>query len=142
MIKSNRLLRQGRQAYCTHVVDTEKQTSKLEEIPVMNELEDVSPEDLLGLPPEMEIKFTIDLVPGTEPISKARNRMAPVEMKELAIQRSYKALCILIWSPCVIREKERWDDALDYRELNKMTIKNSYPLPRIDGLWSGLFFED
>ena len=65
---------------------------------MVNEFSDVFPDELPGLPPDREIEFAIDLAPGTEPVSKAPYRMAPVEMKELASQlqellekRSYKA---------------------------------------------------
>ena len=58
---------------------------KLEDIPIVREYPDVFPEDLPGLPPEREVEFTIDLVPGTGPMSKAPYRMAPVELKELKV---------------------------------------------------------
>ncbi|RVW26566.1 Transposon Ty3-G Gag-Pol polyprotein [Vitis vinifera] len=58
----------------------------LEDIPIVREYPDVFPEDLPGLPPEREVEFTIDLVPGTGPMSKAPYRMAPVELKELQVQ--------------------------------------------------------
>ncbi|KAL5578553.1 hypothetical protein UlMin_020254 [Ulmus minor] len=73
--------------------------------------------DLPGIPPDREIEFKIDLLPGTAPISKAPYRMAPAELRELQITMR---MCI------------------DYRELNKVTIKNKYPLPRIDDLFDQL----
>ncbi|KAK1375434.1 CCHC-type domain-containing protein [Heracleum sosnowskyi] len=86
MIQTKRLLRQGCEAYLAYVIDTEKEVSKLEDIPVVSEFPDVFPEELPGLPPDREIEFAIDLTPGAEPVSKAPYRMAPVEMKELAKQ--------------------------------------------------------
>ncbi|XP_074342767.1 uncharacterized protein LOC141680439 [Apium graveolens] len=86
MMEAKRFLRQGCQAYLAHVTDIEKHTPKIKEIPVVNEFEDVFPEELPGLPPDREIEFTIGLAPGTQPISKAPYRMALIEMKELAIQ--------------------------------------------------------
>ncbi|XP_074342240.1 uncharacterized protein LOC141679718 [Apium graveolens] len=86
MMEAKRFLRQGCQAYLAHVIDIEKHTPKNKEIPVVNEFEDVFPEELSGLPPNREIEFTIDLAPGTQPISKAPYRMAPIEIKELATQ--------------------------------------------------------
>ena len=53
---------------------------------MVNEFPDVFPDELPGLPPDREIEFAIDLAPGTEPVSKAPYRMAPIEMKELDIQ--------------------------------------------------------
>ena len=59
---------------------------KLEDIPIVKDYPDVFPEDLLSLPPEKEVEFTIDLAPGTYLISKALYKMAPLELKELKIQ--------------------------------------------------------
>ncbi|KAL8123995.1 hypothetical protein AgCh_011844 [Apium graveolens] len=81
-----KLLRQNWEAYLAHVVDTSKEVPALEVIPVVNEFPDVFPDDLLGLPPDREIEFAIDLAPGTKPVFKAPYRMEPVEMKELATQ--------------------------------------------------------
>ncbi|KAL8124185.1 hypothetical protein AgCh_011991 [Apium graveolens] len=66
--------------------DTKKEVPNIQDIPVVNELEDVFPENLPGLPPDQEIEFAIELVPGATPVSKAPYRLAPVEMKALASQ--------------------------------------------------------
>ena len=66
------------------MIDRSHEPAKLEDIPVVNKFPDVFSEELPGLPPDREIEFAIDLAPGTEPVSKAPYRMAPVEMKELA----------------------------------------------------------
>ena len=84
MIQARRLLRQGCEAYLAHVIDVKQETPKIEDIPVVNEFLDVFLEEFLGLPPDREIEFTIELAPGTEPVSKAPYRMALAEMKELA----------------------------------------------------------
>ena len=86
MIQAKRLLRQGCEAYLAHVVDLDKKMPKIEDVPVVNEFPDVFPDELPGLPPDREIEIAIDLAPGTEPVSRAPYRMAPVEMKELATQ--------------------------------------------------------
>ena len=57
-----------------------------EEVPIVKEFIEVFPEELPGLPPEREISFEIELLPGSAPISKAPYRMAPAELKELQIQ--------------------------------------------------------
>lgn len=75
MIQAKRLLQQGCQTYLAQVVDTEKSAPKLEEIPVVNEFEDVYPEDLHGLPPNREIGFTIDLDQGTTLVLEAPYRI-------------------------------------------------------------------
>ncbi|XP_074342584.1 uncharacterized protein LOC141680189 [Apium graveolens] len=86
ILEVRKLLRQGCEAYLAHVVDTEKEALSLDEIPVVSEFSDVFPDELPGLPPDREIEFSIDLIPGAEPVSKAPFRMTPVEMKELVIQ--------------------------------------------------------
>nr|GFB76442.1 putative reverse transcriptase domain-containing protein [Tanacetum cinerariifolium] len=90
--------------------------SKLKDIPVVREFLDVFPKDLSGLPPSREVEFRIDLIHGAMPVAKSLYRLAPTEMQELANQLKE------------LQEK-------DYRELNKLTIKDRYPLPRIDDLF-------
>ena len=99
------------------------------------------------MPPKREIDFTIDLVPGTAPISKAPYRMAPAEMGELKEQlqdlldKGYIRPSASPWGAPVLFVKKK-DGGLrlciDYRELNKVTIKNKYPLPRINDLFDQL----
>ena len=79
-------MRQGCEVYLAHVVDVEQESVRIADIPVVRDFPDVFPDELPGLPPDREIEFTIELAPGTEPVSKAPYRMAPVEMKELAAQ--------------------------------------------------------
>nr|GEY74307.1 putative reverse transcriptase domain-containing protein [Tanacetum cinerariifolium] len=74
--------------------------------------------DLPGIPPARQVEFQIDLVPGDAPVARAPYRLALFEMKELK-DRSFR-MCI------------------DYRELNKLTVKNHYPLPRIDDMFDQL----
>ncbi|KAI5318427.1 hypothetical protein L3X38_038135 [Prunus dulcis] len=83
---AKKLLRKGCSGYLAHVVDTRKHELKLEDIPVVRDFPDVFPDDLPGLPPHREIEFTIELLPGTSPISQAPYRMAPAELKELKVQ--------------------------------------------------------
>ena len=82
-IQANRLLRKGCQGFLASVVDLQSRELEIGDIPIVREFSDVFPDDLPGLPPECEIKFSIDLLPGTAPISKAPYRMAPTELKEL-----------------------------------------------------------
>ncbi|XP_074346555.1 uncharacterized protein LOC141685344 [Apium graveolens] len=76
----------GCEAYLAHVKDIEAKSLRIEDISVVKDFTDVFPDELPGLPPDREIEFIIDLAPGTEPVWKAPYRMAPVEMKELAMQ--------------------------------------------------------
>ena len=140
IMQAKKMLRQGCQAYLAHVIDIEKSAPKLEEIPVVSEFKDIFPEELPGLPPDREIEFTINLAPGTTPVSKAPYRMAPVEMKELATQlqelldKGVIRPSVSPWGAPVLFVKKK-DGTIDYRDLNKLTIKNKYPLPRIDDLF-------
>nr|AAL79340.1 Putative 22 kDa kafirin cluster; Ty3-Gypsy type [Oryza sativa]AAM48279.1 Putative 22 kDa kafirin cluster; Ty3-Gypsy type [Oryza sativa Japonica Group]AAP53268.1 retrotransposon protein, putative, Ty3-gypsy subclass [Oryza sativa Japonica Group] len=87
------------------------------------------------------------LLPGTSPIYKAPYRMAPVELKELKLQlkeledKGFIHPSVSPWGAPVLFVKKK-DGSLrlctDYRELNKVTIKNKYPLPRIDDLFDQL----
>ena len=82
-LRAKCLLRKGCQGYLAHVVDTRKEVLKFDDIPIVREFPDVFPEDLPGIPIDKKIEFSIDLLPGTSPISKAPYRMAPTELKEL-----------------------------------------------------------
>jgi hypothetical protein len=104
-------------------------------------------DDLPGMPPERAIEFKIELQPDTAPIAKAPYKMSPVEMKELKIQlqglldKGYICLSTSPWG-CSALFVENKDKELrlcvDYRPLNAVTIKNKYPLPRIDILFDQL----
>ncbi|KAL5544958.1 hypothetical protein UlMin_008742 [Ulmus minor] len=118
-----------------------------EGIAVVREFTDVFPEELPGLPPDREVSFEIDLIPGSAPVSKAPYRMAPAELKELQVQlqelldKGFIRPSHSPWGAPVLFVKKK-DGSLrmciDYRELNKLTIKNKYPLPRIDDLFDQL----
>ncbi|GJS06088.1 putative reverse transcriptase domain-containing protein [Tanacetum coccineum] len=120
---------------------------KLSDISVVREFEDVFPEDLSGLPPQRQVEFRIDLVPGATPIAKSPYRLAPSEMQELSGQlqelqdKGFIRPSHSPWGAPVLFVKKK-DGSLrmciDYRELNKLTIKNRYPLPRIDDLFDQL----
>ena len=147
MIQAKRLLRQGCEAYLAHVIDIDKKMPTIEDVPVVNEFSDVFSDELPGLPPDREIEFAIDLAPGTEPVSKAPYRMAPVEVKELATQLQHLLEKGVIrpsvspWGAPVLFVKKKDGSmrlCIDYRELNKLTFKNKYPLPRIYDLFDQL----
>ena len=83
---AQRMLRKGCQGYLAYVVETEKEGTLVDEIPVVREFLDVFPYDIAGLPPEREVEFTIDLILGTETISIPPYRMAAAELRELKAQ--------------------------------------------------------
>jgi hypothetical protein len=99
------------------------------------------------LPPDREVDFSIDLVPGTQPIHKAPYRMSPTELRELKEQlqelldRGFIRPSVSPWGAPVLFVKKKDGSmrmCIDYRELNRVTIKNKYPLPRIDDLFDQL----
>ncbi|GKB96710.1 putative reverse transcriptase domain-containing protein, partial [Tanacetum coccineum] len=120
---------------------------RLSDISVVREFEDVFPVDLSGLPPQRQVEFHIDLVPGATPIAKSPYRLAPSEMQELSGQlqelqdKGFIRPSHSPWGAPVLFVKKK-DGSLrmciDYRELNKLTVKNRYPLPRIDDLFDQL----
>ncbi|KAG8472758.1 hypothetical protein CXB51_034674 [Gossypium anomalum] len=108
---------------------------------------DVFPEELSGLSPVREVEFGIDLIPGIAPISISPYRMAPAELKELKSQlqeltdKGFVRPSFSPWGAPVLFVKKKDGSmrlCVDYRQLNKVTIKNKYPLPRIDDLFDQL----
>ncbi|XP_074323035.1 uncharacterized protein LOC141659982 [Apium graveolens] len=85
-IKAKRMLTHGCEGYLAHVIDSSMESPELVDVNVVCEFSDVFPEDLDGLPPQREVEFSIDLLPGTQPIFKAPYRMAPLELQELKEQ--------------------------------------------------------
>jgi hypothetical protein len=100
-----------------------------------------------GLPPKRDIDFSVNLMPGAAPVSKAPYRMSTPELKELQLQleellkKGYICPSVSPWGAPVLFVKKK-DGTLrlciDFRQLNKVTIKNKYPLPRIDDLFDQL----
>ncbi|MDV3140055.1 MAG: hypothetical protein Q8765_02550 [Sweet potato little leaf phytoplasma] len=128
---------------CLFSVEVEKEEKKLEEIPVVREFQEVFPEEVPGLPPKREVEFGIDLIPGTGPISIAPYRMAPPEIAKLKKhvdempQKKLIRPSVSPWGAQVFFVKKEdgsmWM-CIDYKQLNKVTIKNKYPLLWIDDL--------
>jgi hypothetical protein len=120
---------------------------KLKDIPIVCEYPDVFPDDLPRMPPDRDIEFIIELQPGTAPISKRPYRMPPNELAELKTQlqdlldKGFIRPSASPWGCPALFVKKK-DNSLrlcvDYRPLNAVTIKNKYPLPRIDILFDQL----
>ncbi|GJZ76470.1 putative reverse transcriptase domain-containing protein [Tanacetum coccineum] len=100
-----------------------------------------------GLPPPRQVEFRIDLVPGAAPVARAPYRLAPSEMKELSVQlqelleKGFIRPSSSPWGAPVLFVKKKdgsFRMCIDYRELNKLTVKNRYPLLRIDDLFDQL----
>ncbi|KAL8104588.1 hypothetical protein AgCh_028706 [Apium graveolens] len=135
MLQDKRLLKKGNEAYLAYMMDTKKEVPNIQDIPIVNEFEDVFPENLPGLPPNREIEFSIKLAPGTAPVPKAPYRLAQVEMKELASQLQELLDNGMIrpnvspWGASILFVKKKDGSmrlCIDYRELNKLNIKNRY----------------
>ncbi|GJY40058.1 putative reverse transcriptase domain-containing protein [Tanacetum coccineum] len=119
----------------------------MEDVPVIRDFPEVFPEELPGLPPPRQVEFRIDLVPGAAPVARAPYRLAPSEMKELSVQlqelleKGFIILSSSPWGAPVLFVKKKdgsFRTYIDYHELNKLTIKNRYPLLRIDDLFDQL----
>ncbi|GKA66289.1 putative reverse transcriptase domain-containing protein, partial [Tanacetum coccineum] len=120
---------------------------KQEKITVVKDFPEVFPDDLPGLPLVQEIKFQIDLVPRAMPVAKSPYRLTPSELEELLGQlkelqdKGFILPSSSPWGAPVLFVKKKdgsFRMCIDYKELNKLTIKNRYPLPRIDDLFDQL----
>ncbi|GJT87658.1 putative reverse transcriptase domain-containing protein [Tanacetum coccineum] len=149
--KAQKYLLQGCHVFLAHITIKEtgdkSKKKQLQDVPIVKNFPEVFPEDLPGLPPTRQVEFHIDLVPGAAPVARAPYRLAPSEMKELADQlqelsdKGFIRPSSSPWGAPVLFVKKK-DGSLrmciDYRELNKLTVKNRYPLPRIDDLFDQL----
>ena len=143
-MKASKMLWKSYQGYLVYAFEVRDGGSRLEDILVVREFPDVFPEDLPGIPLDREIDFQIELVLGTELISKAPYRMTPLELKELKVQmeefvsKGFVRPSTSPWGALVLFVKKN-DGSLrlciDYRELNKVIIQNQYQLPQIDDLF-------
>ena len=132
-ITARKMLRRGCQGYLAVVRDVQANIGSVDKVPIVCEFQDVFPKELPGLPPEREIEFCIDVVPGTDPISMPPYRMAPAELSELKeklqelLDKGFIRPSTSPWGAPVLFVKKK-DGSLrlyiDYRQLNKVTIKN------------------
>ncbi|KAE8657488.1 Ribosomal protein S8 family protein isoform 1 [Hibiscus syriacus] len=147
VMSAKKLLLQGYQGFIANVLDIRTKEKGIEGIPIVREFLDVFPVELPGLPPDREVEFQIEIIPRTAPIAMAPYRMAPKELQELKIQlqelldKGFIRPSVSPWGAPVLFVKKKDGSmrlCIDYRQLNKMTIKNKYPLPRIDDLFDQL----
>ncbi|GJY45731.1 putative reverse transcriptase domain-containing protein, partial [Tanacetum coccineum] len=130
-----------------HLMVFKADEKKLDDIRVVRDFPEVFLDDLLGLPLVREIEFRIDLIPGASPVVRSPYRLAHSKMLELTNQlkeiqeKGFIRPSHLPWGAPVLFVKKKdgsMRNYIDYRELNKFTIKNRYPLPRIDDLFDQL----
>ncbi|GKA79796.1 putative reverse transcriptase domain-containing protein, partial [Tanacetum coccineum] len=106
----------------TKETEDKSEKKRLEDVSIIRDFSEVFPENLPGLPPTRQVEFQIDLIPGAEPVARAPYRSSP-------------------WGAPVLFVKKKdgsFRMCIDYRELNKLMVKNRYSLPRIDDLFDQL----
>nr|GEU86225.1 reverse transcriptase domain-containing protein [Tanacetum cinerariifolium] len=149
--KTQKYIQKGCQVYLPQVTskkaEDKLEEKRLENVSIVREFPKVFPEDLPGLPPTRQVEFQIDLVLGAAPVARALYRLAPAKMQELSAQlqelsdRGFIRPNSSPWGAPVLFVKKKdgsfWM-CINYHELNKLTVKNRYPLPRINELFDQL----
>nr|GFB70886.1 putative reverse transcriptase domain-containing protein [Tanacetum cinerariifolium] len=146
-LQARSLLSHGYEGFLATIHDSTLEVPSIHDQPIVSEFPDVFPDELSGIPPVREVEFNIELIPGSKPISKVPYRMASIELKELKdqlqelLERGFIRPSVSPWGAPVLFVKKKDGSmrlCIDYRELNKITIRNRYPLPRIDDLFDQL----
>ncbi|GJY29522.1 putative reverse transcriptase domain-containing protein [Tanacetum coccineum] len=131
----------------TKETEDKSEKKRLEDVPIVRDFLDVFPEDFSGLPLTQQVEFQIELILGAAPVARAPYRLTPSEMKELSKQlkelsdKGFIRPSSSPWGALVLFVKKKdgsFRMCIDYRELNKLMVKNRYPLPRIDDLFDQL----
>jgi len=150
LISAHQVMTELRDGSKCFVILTQMKVEKgveMQSIPVVSEFVDVFPDEIPGLPSKRKVEFSIDLVPGAGPISTTPYRMSPAELSELKkqieelLEKQFIQPSVSPWGAPVLLVKKKDESSrlcVDYRKLNKLTIKNKYPLPRIDDLMDQL----
>ncbi|KAL4032921.1 hypothetical protein IC575_006004 [Cucumis melo] len=143
-IMASKLLSQGTWGILASVVDTREADVSLSSEPVVRDYPDVFPEELPGLPPHREVEFAIEVEPGTVPVSEPTTNGPSRKKRRCDYKNSLDKgfiRSVSPWGAPVLFVKKKDGSmrlCIDYRELNKVTVKNIYPLPRIDDLFDQL----
>ncbi|GJT47207.1 putative reverse transcriptase domain-containing protein [Tanacetum coccineum] len=147
VVIARKYVERGCQLFLAHVTEKKSKEKLMEDVPIICDFPKVFPEELPGLPPPRKVEFRIDLVTGAAPVTRAPYRLALSEMKELSVQlqelleKGFIHPSSSSWGAPVLFVKKK-DGSLrmciDYHELNKLTVKNCYPLPRTDDLFNQL----
>ncbi|GAB2281581.1 hypothetical protein Dimus_039480 [Dionaea muscipula] len=145
-LQAQRMLRKGCAGFLAYVVETQKEEQRLEDLPVVCEFPDVFPEDLPVCYWDREVEFAIDLVP-TLGIFQRLISDSSRESKELharfaeLLDKGFIRPSVSPWGAPVLFVRKKDGSmrlCIDYREINKVTVKNRYPLSRIDDLFDQL----
>ncbi|GJR66751.1 putative reverse transcriptase domain-containing protein [Tanacetum coccineum] len=146
-IKARKYIERGCHLFLAHVTEKKRKEKRLEDVPVICNFSEVFFDNLSGLPPPRQVDFRIDLVPGVAPVARAPYRLAPYKMREFSVQlqelleKGFIRPSLSPWGAPVLFVKKKdgsFRMCIDYHELNKLTIKNCYSLPRIDDLFDQL----
>ncbi|GJZ17275.1 putative reverse transcriptase domain-containing protein [Tanacetum coccineum] len=149
--KTQKYLLKGCHVFLAHITTMKAEDKlaekRLEDVPIVRDFPEVFSDDLSGISPAQQVEFQIDLIPGVAPVARAPYRLAPSEMKELSDQlqelsdKGFIRPSSSPWGAPVLFVKKKdgsFRMCIDYQELNKLTVKNRYPLPRIDDLFDQL----
>nr|GEV24700.1 putative reverse transcriptase domain-containing protein [Tanacetum cinerariifolium] len=150
-IKTQKYVHKGCHVFLTHIKEKKykekSEEKRLEDVHVVRDFPEVFPEDLPGLPPTRQVEFQIDLVLEATPVAQVPYILALSKMQELSSQLQELANKGFIrpssspWGALVLFVKKKdvsFRMCIDYHELNKLTMKNQYPLPRINELFDQL----
>ncbi|GKE01634.1 hypothetical protein Tco_1389617, partial [Tanacetum coccineum] len=138
---------QNTRIHATKETEDKSKEKRLEDVPIVWDFPDAFPEDFPGLPLTRQVEFQIDLIPGVAPVARAPYRLEPSEMKEFSEQlkelsdKGFIRPSSSPWGAPVlfVKKKDRsFRMCIDYWEFNKLTMKNRYPLPRINDLFDQL----
>ncbi|GJR73707.1 putative reverse transcriptase domain-containing protein [Tanacetum coccineum] len=139
-IKARKYFERGCHLFLAYVTENKSKEKRMEDVPVIHDFPKVFPEEFPGLPPSRQVELRIDLVPGAAPVARVPYRLAPSEMKELSIQlqelleKGFIHPSSSPWGAPVLFVKKKdgsFRMCIDYRELNKLTVKNRYHQLRI-----------
>ncbi|GKA20620.1 putative reverse transcriptase domain-containing protein [Tanacetum coccineum] len=146
-IKACKYVEQGGHLFLAYVTEKKLKEKRLEDVLVIRDFPEVFPKELPGLPPPRQVEFRIDLVLGASPVARALYRLTPSEMRKLSVQlqelleKGFIHPSSSPWGALVLFVKKKdgsFRKCIDYHELNKLTVKNRYPLPKIDDLFDQL----
>ncbi|GKA67181.1 putative reverse transcriptase domain-containing protein [Tanacetum coccineum] len=146
-IKARKYIKRDCHLFLAHVPEKKPKEKQLEDVLVIRDFPKMFPDDLPGLPSSRQVEFRIDLVSGVAPVARAPYRLAPYKMRELSVQlkelleKGFIRPSSSSWGAPVLFVKKKdgtFRMFIKYRELNKLTVKNRYPLLRIDDLFDQL----